>query len=550
MRVRDGPAAVRGDARRRDATGPRGPGRRRRGSPESEDLPPAVQPSNPSRKEDSCPGSPRSSRSTPRRGARRRVRLAGARRPAADRLALADGDRVAVRDRRRPAGRRRRRPVRLPEAGAADEALRLHARTSRRSPATGPTSSSSRTTRTASSRRCAGSGSACSSRTRPTNLAGAYAQIARSAGSPATLAQATTRGRLDEDADRRAARQGDAARPRADRLPRARARLYSVTSKTFIGRVYELLRAEEHRRRRRHGAAAATRSSRPSTSSREPGHGRARRHRLLRADAAKVAARPGWSNVAAVRTGTIVRIDDSIASRWGPRIVNFVRAVAGALAHLSEVSPRLWILAAALFLVVSLVARRCSSGRCTSASATCSSRSPRRSRSSTSTRRSRRPTRRSSGRSACRGSCSARSSARCSRSPAPRTRACSATRSPTRTCSGSPPAPGSARRSRSSTLRGIDFQNSLPLAAFLGGAVAVVAAYALGRSAGGGARRRDARPRRRHGRVPSSPRSRPSSSSSTRTRCRRSTPGSSAGSSRGWREVRRPAAVRRGRERA
>jgi hypothetical protein len=29
-----------------------------------------------------------------------------------------------------------------------------------------------------------------------------------------------------------------------------------------------------------------------------------------------------------------VRIDDSIASRWGPRIVNFVRAVAGALGHL------------------------------------------------------------------------------------------------------------------------------------------------------------------------------------------------------------------------
>ena len=49
-----------------------------------------------------------------------------------------------------------------------------------------------------------------------------------------------------------------------------------------------------------------------------------------------VAARPGWSHVAAVQTGTIVRIDDSIASRWGPRIVNFVRAVAAALAHLKR----------------------------------------------------------------------------------------------------------------------------------------------------------------------------------------------------------------------
>jgi iron complex transport system substrate-binding protein len=49
-----------------------------------------------------------------------------------------------------------------------------------------------------------------------------------------------------------------------------------------------------------------------------------------------VAARPGWSSVKAVRSGTVVRIDDSIASRWGPRIVNFVRAVAAALAHVSR----------------------------------------------------------------------------------------------------------------------------------------------------------------------------------------------------------------------
>jgi iron complex transport system substrate-binding protein len=46
---------------------------------------------------------------------------------------------------------------------------------------------------------------------------------------------------------------------------------------------------------------------------------------------AKVADRPGWSTIAAVRRGAIVVIDDSIASRWGPRLVNFVNAVASAL---------------------------------------------------------------------------------------------------------------------------------------------------------------------------------------------------------------------------
>jgi iron complex transport system substrate-binding protein len=46
-----------------------------------------------------------------------------------------------------------------------------------------------------------------------------------------------------------------------------------------------------------------------------------------------VGARPGWSRIPAVRNGLVLRIDDSIASRWGPRIVNFVRAVDAALSH-------------------------------------------------------------------------------------------------------------------------------------------------------------------------------------------------------------------------
>ena len=47
-----------------------------------------------------------------------------------------------------------------------------------------------------------------------------------------------------------------------------------------------------------------------------------------------VASRPGWDRISAVRTGSIVRIDDSIASRWGPRLVSFFRAMSSALARL------------------------------------------------------------------------------------------------------------------------------------------------------------------------------------------------------------------------
>ena len=51
---------------------------------------------------------------------------------------------------------------------------------------------------------------------------------------------------------------------------------------------------------------------------------------------ATVAARPGWDRISAVRTGSIVRMDDSIASRWGPRLVNFFRAMSSALARLRQ----------------------------------------------------------------------------------------------------------------------------------------------------------------------------------------------------------------------
>ena len=44
-------------------------------------------------------------------------------------------------------------------------------------------------------------------------------------------------------------------------------------------------------------------------------------------DATTVAARPGWDNLTAVATGQIVELDDDIASRWGPRVVDFLEVI-------------------------------------------------------------------------------------------------------------------------------------------------------------------------------------------------------------------------------
>jgi iron complex transport system substrate-binding protein len=106
---------------------------------------------------------------------------------------------------------------------------------------------------------------------------------------------------------------------------------YSATSKTFIGRVYGLFGlgnvADE---------ADSSGSGYPQLSAEYLVA--ANPDLIVLADttccdqtAATVAARPGWDEIAAVQNGAVVEVDDSVASRWGPRIVEFVAAVARAL---------------------------------------------------------------------------------------------------------------------------------------------------------------------------------------------------------------------------
>jgi iron complex transport system substrate-binding protein len=103
---------------------------------------------------------------------------------------------------------------------------------------------------------------------------------------------------------------------------------YSATSATFIGRIYKLFGF-----RNIADAADTTHSGYPKLSG----------EYILQQDpdivvlsdsvccaqtARTVAARPGWDQVAAVKHNRVVPVDDSVASRWGPRIVDFVRVVA------------------------------------------------------------------------------------------------------------------------------------------------------------------------------------------------------------------------------
>lgn len=52
--------------------------------------------------------------------------------------------------------------------------------------------------------------------------------------------------------------------------------------------------------------------------------------------AATVGARAGWSGIAAVTAGNVVELDDDIASRWGPRIVDLIEQFGKAYSDMVE----------------------------------------------------------------------------------------------------------------------------------------------------------------------------------------------------------------------
>jgi iron complex transport system substrate-binding protein len=108
--------------------------------------------------------------------------------------------------------------------------------------------------------------------------------------------------------------------------------LYTATSKTFIGSVYSLFGL----RNIADSADTAGTAGYPQLSA----------ERVVKAnpdivfladgkccgqDEHTVAARHGWSGITAVREANVVTLDDDIASRWGPRLVDLVGKVSQAV---------------------------------------------------------------------------------------------------------------------------------------------------------------------------------------------------------------------------
>jgi iron complex transport system substrate-binding protein len=104
---------------------------------------------------------------------------------------------------------------------------------------------------------------------------------------------------------------------------------YSATSKTFMGSVLALAGLTS--------IADGAASDYPQLSA--EGVVKANPDLIFLADTkccqqtpATVKARAGWAEVAAVKNDRVYRFDDDIASRWGPRTVDLLRAVSDAVA--------------------------------------------------------------------------------------------------------------------------------------------------------------------------------------------------------------------------
>jgi len=107
---------------------------------------------------------------------------------------------------------------------------------------------------------------------------------------------------------------------------------YSVTSKTFIGSLFASVGLVNI-------ADGSGTASNPYPQLSAENIVKANPDLIFLADTkccgqslATVGKRAGWSNLNAVKSGQVIALDDDIASRWGPRVVDLLRAITTAMA--------------------------------------------------------------------------------------------------------------------------------------------------------------------------------------------------------------------------
>jgi iron complex transport system substrate-binding protein len=110
--------------------------------------------------------------------------------------------------------------------------------------------------------------------------------------------------------------------------------LYSATSATFIGQLYTLAGltnvADAADPDGANGGYPQLSAEYLATS--DPDLIFLADTKCCQQNAASVAARPGFGELSAVKNGNVIELDDDVASRWGPRVIDLLRAIVDATA--------------------------------------------------------------------------------------------------------------------------------------------------------------------------------------------------------------------------
>jgi iron complex transport system substrate-binding protein len=113
--------------------------------------------------------------------------------------------------------------------------------------------------------------------------------------------------------------------------------LYTATSKTFIGQLYDQLGMKNIADAADKEASGYPQLSAEYVIKADPDMIFLADTKCCGQSAKTVAARDGWDQLTAVRSGGVVELDDDVASRWGPRVVDFLKTVAAKVQTLEPV---------------------------------------------------------------------------------------------------------------------------------------------------------------------------------------------------------------------
>lgn len=107
--------------------------------------------------------------------------------------------------------------------------------------------------------------------------------------------------------------------------------LYTVTSQTFIGQLFAMFGLSNIADKAGAQAGGYPKISAEFLLKADPRYVFLADTVCCQQSTATVAKRPGWSTLAAVKQSGVIPLNDDVASRWGPRVVDLVQAIANAI---------------------------------------------------------------------------------------------------------------------------------------------------------------------------------------------------------------------------